>query len=293
MRVQDLLNYVREREAVRLRREADLPPPWTRDPIIQNYRFCCVQREDDVVTRWIAENWREPHRDDPDLWFAMVVARHLNLPGSLAELGFPVPWDPRRFRTVLGARKARRDKVYSNAYMIMARSAGGMSGYIKTDYLEEYVLSPLWAQRERLQPHPGDTLNAYHMLLGQFYGLASFMSGQVVADLKYAPPLSEASDWWTFAASGPGSRRGLNRVLGQAPDSHWTEDDWRLELSRLQYELVPAMVAEGLPRLHGQDVQNCLCEFDKYERTRLGEGRPKQKYRPSLPASEARAPSTI
>jgi hypothetical protein len=33
-----------------------------------------------------------------------------------------------------------------------------------------------------------------------------------------------------------------------------------------------------MPQLHAQDLQNCLCEFDKYERVRLGEGRPKAKY---------------
>lgn len=31
-------------------------------------------------------------------------------------------------------------------------------------------------------------------------------------------------------------------------------------------------------KLCAQDIQNCLCEFDKYERVRLGEGAPKQRY---------------
>mgnify|MGYP003335523726 CR=1 FL=1 len=31
-------------------------------------------------------------------------------------------------------------------------------------------------------------------------------------------------------------------------------------------------------RLCLQDTQNVLCEFDKYERARLGQGRPKQRY---------------
>jgi hypothetical protein len=31
--------------------------------------------------------------------------------------------------------------------------------------------------------------------------------------------------------------------------------------------------------MHAQDLQNCLCEFDKYERARLGEGTPKQIYK--------------
>jgi hypothetical protein len=36
----------------------------------------------------------------------------------------------------------------------------------------------------------------------------------------------------------------------------------------------------GLGDLHAQDLQNCLCEFDKFERARLGEGKPKRKFRP-------------
>ena len=28
-----------------------------------------------------------------------------------------------------------------------------------------------------------------------------------------------------------------------------------------------------------RDIEHCLCEFDKYERTRLGEGRPRAKYK--------------
>jgi len=35
----------------------------------------------------------------------------------------------------------------------------------------------------------------------------------------------------------------------------------------------------GMPKIHMQDLQNCLCEFDKYERVRLGEGRPRNGYR--------------
>ena len=31
--------------------------------------------------------------------------------------------------------------------------------------------------------------------------------------------------------------------------------------------------------LEMRDIEHCLCEFDKYERTRLGEGRPRAKYK--------------
>ena len=43
----------------------------------------------DRTTRWIADNWRTPHVDDPDVWFAMVIARFVNWPDTLAALGYP------------------------------------------------------------------------------------------------------------------------------------------------------------------------------------------------------------
>lgn len=280
-----LLAFMRERVAVRIRKEAGTPvdatadgarPVWTDDPILREYRFCNVRREDDRVTRWIADNWRTPHADDPDLWFAMVVARFINWPETLFDLGYPVPWDPSKFLQVARERQSHKLKVWTGAYMVRA---GAVPGEPKQFYQEREVFTPMWEARERLRPKAGDTLNSYHMLLGQFHGLGSFMAAQVVADLKYVSPLKEASDWFTFAASGPGSRRGLNRVLGRPVGSPWTEENWRAELGRLHERVTDALDDTGFPELHAQDLQNCLCEWDKHERVRLGEGKPRAKYR--------------
>lgn len=243
------------------------------DSILKEYRFCNVRREDDRVTRWIAQNWRTPHADHPDLWFAMVVARFINWPGTLDDVGYPVPWNPTAFCGVMERRVRRKEKVYTGAYMVRAGEVPGEPKYV---YQAREVFTPMWEARERLRPKSGDTLNRYHTLLGQFHGLGSFMAAQVVADLKYVAPLNRASDWLTFAASGPGSRRGLNRVLGRDKDSGWAEDDWRTALERLRLEV--ARYLNGFLDLHAQDLQNCLCEFDKYERVRLGEGRPRARY---------------
>src|SRR5262245_44465925 len=105
-------------------------------------------------------------------------------------------------------------------------------------------------------------------------GFGSFMAAQVVADMKYVEPLRSARDWWTFAAPGPGSERGLNRVLGRPVDAPWRDDDtWRTAFVRLHAAIAPELERNGIGRLCGQDLQNCLCEFHKYEKTRLGEGK--------------------
>jgi hypothetical protein len=101
--------------------------------------------------------------------------------------------------------------------------------------------------------------------------MGTFIVGQIIADVKYVLPLRAAADWRSFALSGPGSRRGLNRVMGRPPATAWKEDVWRRELAALHRSIIHEM--------HAQDLQNCLCEFDKYQRVLTGEGTPKQFYR--------------
>ena len=140
------------------------------------------------------------------------------------------------------------------------------------------VFGPLWKKREKLRPRKGDTLEAFHQRLLSCYGLGGFLAAQIVADVKHLEPLKSATDWWDFAASGPGSRRGLNRLLGRPVKAPWREEDWRVELAKLRAQLKPEFEAEGLIVPDAQNFQNQLCEISKYEKTRLGEGHPKRKY---------------
>ena len=49
-----------ERESIRIKKEsAVLSPPWTDDPILQEFKFCQVFREDDRTTRWFRTHIRE------------------------------------------------------------------------------------------------------------------------------------------------------------------------------------------------------------------------------------------
>lgn len=280
---QALLDFITEREAIRVKKERGDPAPWTNEPILREWSFCNVHREHDRVTRWIAANWREPNAGDPDLWFTMVIARFVNWPDTLAELGYPVPWRPEHFLSVMAGRKARGEKCYGNAYMIRA----DRQHTDKATYQVEQVFDPLWRARNRPRPKQGDCLAEYFGTLTQFHGMGGgFMPAQIVADLKYVAPLTDANDWWDWAASGPGSRRGMYRLLGRPlpndkQNAPWRggEYDWLTKLRELQEQITPELERIGVGRLHAQDLQNCLCEFDKVERVRLGEGTPKRRYR--------------
>lgn len=272
--VERLQYWIKERESIRLKKEAGQPRPWTDDQILNTYRFCNVHREDDRVTKWIAENWREPLKNEEHLWFAMCVARLFNLPATLDFIGFPIPvWEPDKVRGRLEIRKESGNNLFNGAYIV---STNGKK-MDKVQYVLTMVLAPLWRDRERIAPKEGMLLNTFHRRLMEYDGMGSFMSAQVAADLKYVEPLFSAPDWLTFAASGPGSRRGLNRLMGREVNHSWKEIHWRSNLEA--YRTI--LTSKTHMQLHGQDFQNCLCEFDKYCRTLEGQGKPKQKYRPA------------
>lgn len=271
----ELFAFIKERHAIYDRRQAGKPKPWTKDPILQSYRFCNMYRELDTVTIWIRENWREPHADDPDLWFAMVTARLVNWPHSLGAAGYPVPWKAAKWASVLNKRKAAGEKVFTGAYMIRGIEAHGAT---KVDYLAEQVLTPLWEARKKGRVAFSSSLQEAHTWLLQFYGMGSFLAAQVVCDVKYTPLLADAPDWWTWAAPGPGSLRGLSRVETGMLGKKYTPEVWYEGLTALKNKIDQLLAKAGMPRMHAQDLQNCLCEFDKYERVRLGEGAPRSKY---------------
>lgn len=276
MRINDLSEFIKIREQARLGKEAGKPWPWTKDEIVNTYRFCSVRRNDDRVTKWVHEHILNHWREDHNLWFFLTVARLFNYPPSIYEvLDLLDPFKPALIRTRLHKRK-KEDKKNFNAAYIVSTNGRAMD---KVDYVVSEILGPLWAWRSRISKRVASatSLDEVHKLLMMQNGLASFMAAQVVADLKYAHP-DRWEDFHTFAASGPGSKRGLNYVMDAPPDKPWKEEAFRETLGLLRLK-VNAKLRWPEP-LTAHDIQNCLCEFSKYERCRLGTGKPKQKYAP-------------
>lgn len=278
-RVKAFTAFVVERHATFLRRQADpTGGPWTRDPILQQYRFCNIYRELDRVTLWVRKNYSNGHEDQ---WFSMVAARMINDIETMKKLPLPVPWRPSAVLDVMEKRAASGARVFGPAYII---STNGLS-MPKPQYVVENVLNPMWADRKRIRPKKGDTLAVFHERLMQSQGMGSFMAAQVVADTKnsISDPLKKAEDWWEWAAPGPGSIRGLARVVNGDHEQPVAKKEWLAHLNAIRYEVNKVVRAAGWEPLCAQDVQNCFCEFDKYERVRLGQGRPKQMFTPVRP----------
>lgn len=75
--VKGFFEFLEERQKIYLAKEAGKPRPWTKDPVLRDYFFCNVYREQDTVTKWIAENWRNRKAAPGIIIFNMVAARSL------------------------------------------------------------------------------------------------------------------------------------------------------------------------------------------------------------------------
>jgi len=214
------------------------------------------------------------------LEYNIIVARLLNKPTTLAILGHIDIHDPEYVRKVLNEIKHNGETVWGGAYLV---STHGMS-MDKIDYLCDCVLGSVYAQYDAVQRACGwplgggrPSLKAAHTALQAVEGLASFMAAQVVADLKNTRghPLQDAEDWRTFVAYGPGSLRGVSWFMyGTA--AHISKATFQADIREIR-EYVESYIP-WVADICNQDLQNCLCEYDKYMRVSRGVGRSKRIY---------------
>ena len=265
---------------------------WTHDEALQKYRYCNVFRELDRVTDWIRRHIREPYAGHPDLWLMLAIARYINWPETLQSMMEDNPedwWLPLNVTEALERRAALGEKVYTGAYMIRAESNPNAYWYSwsKHRYIAEIVIGRLWEDREQWrailedQPEGGLELQAVWMMLQakRYIGWGPFMAYQVVVDMRHTDILRDAPDINTWAALGPGSRRGLNRLAGRDLNFNLTQEQGLEEMLSIHAEQ-DRHRAPWVPPIELSDIQNALCETDKYLRVKRGEGRPRAQYVP-------------
>ncbi len=312
-RINDIAAFMKARHDIYLDRKAGKPGPWTADPVLRDGRFCNIFRELDTVTIWVEENIRKPFADHPHLWFILASARYINCPDTLEALiqHYPNAWpsspdfEPRHMTAALEHLASYGNKVYTGAYMIRAESDPSKEWYswTKHRYIAEIVLGRLWEDREEwqrmLETTPG-VLRAFNRLetvwekfqQPRYIGWGPFMAYEVVTDLRHTRYLRNAPDIYTWANAGPGAIRGLNRLYGRDLAAKPRPEQTNAEMIELMQEL-NALDAQGFnetfgppqlgsphvgPRFEARDIEHTLCEFDKYERVRLNEGKMRSKY---------------
>ncbi len=286
---QPFFEFAKERHKIYLRRvEQKLPAPWTEDPILHKFRFTNVYRELDNVTLWFAKNARNRYEDDPVATMMSTVVFRLfnrNITGEAIFnqqvwgnfTPFELFLDNGDAFAMEGPIRAYcgRGPYCTGAYII--NSPNGM------DKLTGVLTMIQWVWERRMefvnQIIQEQTLEKAWEQFRKVNHIADFTSYEFVTDLRWTPLLNKAIDIDTWANPGPGAMRGLNRLYGRPLEKKQQKHLFICEMRAiLDASRNPENWPSYWPKLEMREVEHTLCEFDKYERVRLGEGRPRGVY---------------
>lgn len=274
--VRRFFQYARARYGIMLERKAGATPPWTRDPILLKYRFCNVFREDDKVTKWFKANIRDYVAPNP-AWalraaLAFRFVNRIETGEAIKELLInPVAWSLAAFESRLRYRVREGFPILGSAYMIktpsgMDKPAGLVS--ILAQFEGHYV------DLANAIQIPRSIQNAVQ-ILSSFQFVGGFMAYEVATDLCHTCLLEDAVDTYKWANPGPGAARGIARVAQPCPPPSEMNN---VMLTILDFSKFDNNWPQHWPKWTMREVEHTLCEFDKYERARLGTGKPKQLY---------------
>lgn len=266
-------HFTAERQQIFLRRRTGAPGPWTEDPILARYKFCNVYRAADRVSQYLIRDiaYRDPAVSPDDLAFQVVAFRHFSNTATWNSvtdlLGHPPTLDDLasdRFEQALTVTRERNGGLYTGAFILCATDAYGR----RTKHLNHVELFRHMFLRTNLAGRIVDagSLALVFDELKQYPLMGDFMSYQIAIDLNYSPLIDFSED--DFTRPGPGAVRGLKKLFlhtgGRTPSEliMWLVDRQEQELA------ARGLAFNGLfgRRLHAIDVQNLLCEVDKYLR---------------------------
>lgn len=264
--------WINERHAIYQRKMRGDVKPWTLDPILQTYKFTNAFRQLDTGTVWLMENFTKPHNtyeEQPLLLFNICLYRHVNWWPTFAEdLGWTEEWNPHRFSDVIADRLSEGKQAWTGAHIIRSRN-----GWTKADSVA-VTMDEFWKYKEDWTAAilSRGTLEAAFNLFKSVNYIGDFLAYEFASDLRWTLMLENATDILSWANAGPGAKRGLRRIW---PDITTPEE---LGGMRKLLELSKLRRAAWTPPLEMREIEHSLCEFDKYERVRLGEGRPRSTY---------------
>ena len=297
-RQNEFFSFVEEREQIRLRKKADLPFPWTDDPILQEYKFTNVHRHHDRTSQILREEFYTPHFKDCPATVLMNAATYRYF--GTYEFALAIGWtdydamDEAHWEWVKDTARSRlewKERVFTGAYVI---TNGGISAP-KYEVVVDHYLKPLHNAVSELVELAQETESwevvATEMRKLQGFGGSGFMTKEILMDTTYSGfwqneiqteedgKFSFPSDWWDWTPIGPGARRGASRVGGDDSATPLKESLAGEVIAGLVYNQELFLDEDKMGKLCPHDIQFQLCEFDKYERVRLGQGRPRSRYK--------------
>jgi len=275
-----------ERQNIFFKRMRGEPGPWSKDPILQQFKFTNAYRASDRVSQYLIRNviydGLENVRSIEDTFFRIMLFKIFNLPETWDRIKAKV--EELRFKeiTYCDAVLEAIDKVLteciqkgirinSSAYMMTGSGSKGAPRHRMYLALLDQMMKEKVPLRIRTCANMGEAFK----IIRSYRCMGDFLAYQYITDINYSP-MTDFSEM-EFTVAGPGSLRGIEKCFKDVdlkknpPDEIITymadhqEDGFR----RFGY---PFQRIGNRP-LQLIDIQNVFCELDKYTRVTTKDGK--------------------
>ncbi len=263
--------FAAERQNIYFQRVNLKPPPWTRDPILNTFKFTNVYRASDRVSQYLIKNviyngkWSKK-----DLLFRILLFKTFNkietwehLVATFGEISTQT-YSFDTYDKLLSKLSAAGNKIYSAAYiMASGRSAFGSNKKHRNHLkLIESIIA------DDLHEKITEMTSMYQLCkkLLSYPTIGNFLAYQYAIDINYSE-LTSFSEM-DFVIPGPGATDGIKKCFSDPGD--FTGEDiikYVAELQEVEFERrgIKFNTLWGRP-LQLIDCQNVFCEIDKYSR---------------------------
>lgn len=284
------LDFVAERHRIWEQRQLNPGGGFeTSDPILRTKKFTNVFRVLDYGSQFLLGDLLDTHERDEEL-FRSFLYRFTNRPDAwlwfneehgrwplLADLDSGALLDSwERF-------DASGGKFFSGAYYIFATNPGKQpEGTVRRKFRGVIDLA---RNLEAVQEDFWDTESTEERveILTTLPRVAGFMAQQITTDMAYVDCNVTENDW---VSPGPGSLRGADWLMGSSAPFADVVEIAQEAVWSLRPEVGLRTPNGGWHRPTLMDIQNTLCEFDKYNRY-LNSGKlPSVAYRPQHPGAQ-------
>jgi hypothetical protein len=245
--------------------------PWTKDPILSEYRFTNPYRASDRVSQYLIQKViYEGKQTGEEIFFRTLLFKTFNrietwqlLERRLGEITART-FDVERYASILDDAMKSQQQVYSAAYIMPSPAFGAERKHRNHLLLIDHMLR----EKTALRVESAKSLKEVFEVLRSQPSFGSFLAFQFTIDLNYSQMIDFSE--MDFVVAGPGAQSGIrkcildNAGLDDADIIRAVTESAEREFERLNLKF------ESLwgRRLQLIDCQNLFCEVDKYSRVR-------------------------
>jgi len=263
--------FATERQNIFFKRLNDESFPWTKDEILNQYKFTNAYRASDRVSQYLIKNVIYKGSQKPEeVFFRLILFKIFNristwevLESEFGKISFK-DYSFKKYDKVLSEVMQHKIPIYSAAY-IMA-SGRSTFGFARKHQNHLKLIELMIKEKVPYKLQQCNSMNEAYNLLHSYPTIGDFLAYQYVTDINYST-LTNFSEM-EFVKAGPGAKDGIVKCFKDFGDYSFEDiiklmtDNQETEFERLNLDF-KNLWGRNLQLI---DCQNIFCEVGKYAR---------------------------